>query len=321
MSCDYRYDIQPAQRVLSCSQLTAFALQCKVVSNENDDFSITWHYSNSEPDSSNIHVVPDIHNSRSLLISILENDLRSNANISLTSELRVNEINEKVTIDGYYWCSVNSNNNMTSNPSVVLHIWNRIDCTTKVESWCGDTVNFYSISQEWPPRCADQNVSVDIVEAQNCTIGDRIEPDTKQITGLDLDPEITDGIDVQNVSITSTPTSMTKTLTLPLTLGITIGASMGGLILILFITIGLLLTCMVRMKANMHQKGVTQLNSTTPFDDIHMHSSALVTDKSETDEEASRAAKMSLELNISYECPQDIITTPQANENVYACIQ
>ena len=96
---------------------------------------------------------------------------------------------------------------------------------------------------------------------------------------------------------------------------------MGGLILILFITIGLLLTCMVRMKANMHQKGVTQLDSTTPFDDIHMHSSALVTDKSETDEEASRAAKMSLELNISYECPQDIITTPQANENVYACIQ
>ena len=243
---------------------------------------------------------------------------------SLTSELRINSIDEKNTIDGYYWCSVNSSDDtdtMTPNPSMVLHILHRIDCTTKTESRCEAAVNFFSAHPDSVPRCADHNVSVDIVEAQNCTTGTRIEPTTEQKLGSDIDPQITDGLDVQNVSSTLTSTSMTKTFTLPLTLGIIAGASMGGLILVLFILIGLLLVCVVRMKANKHRQGINQVDSSTPFDGIQMPTSALATDKNETDD-ASRVSKMFLESNISYECPQDIISTSQiqTNENVYACI-
>jgi hypothetical protein len=113
----------------------------------------------------------------------------------------------------------------------------------------------------------------------------------------------------------------TDSKVLPLTLGIIAGASMGALILILFIIIGLLLICMIRIKANKHRKGINQVESTTitPFDDIQMYSPVPVTDKCETDE-ASRVSKMFLESNISYDCPQNIISTPQTNENIYACI-
>ena len=317
-SCEYQYDIQPAQTALSCSKLTGFVVQCQVSSNRSD-FSITWHYSNSEPESSNIHTATRIHNLSSIFINTEWNYSHNTTNASLTSELRINSIDEKDTIDGYYWCSVNSSDDtdtMTPNPSTVLHILHRIDCTVKVESRCEGAVNFYSIFSESPPRCADHNVSVDIVEAQNCSTGTRIEPITEQKTDSDIDTQITDSSDMQNVSSTLTPT---KTFTLPLTLGIIAGASIGGLILVLFIIIGLLLICVVRMKANKHRKGVNQVDSTTPFNDIQMHSSALATDKNEIDD-ASRVSKMFLESNISYECPQDIISTSQTNENVYACI-
>ena len=329
MSCDYQYTTQPAQRALSCSTLTAFVLQCQVVSNWSD-FSITWHYSNYEPDSSNLymHAATDIHDSRSTLITTTWDYSYNTTNGSLMiSELRISEINEKnnINIDGYYWCSVNSSNDMnhttTLNPSRVVHILHSIECTTKVDSICEDAVNFYSMfsKSESVPRCADQNVSVDVVEAQNCTTGDRIEPVTEQETSLYTNTEVTNALDIQNVSSKFIPTIITDSKVLPLTLGIIVGASMGGLILMLFIIIGLLLICMIRMKANKYRKAVNQVEVITPFDDIQMYNSVPVTDKSEIDE-ANRVSKMFLESNISYDCPQDIVSAPQTNENVYACI-
>ena len=171
------------------------------------------------------------------------------------------------------------------------------------------------------PRCADQNVSVDVVEAQNCTIGDRIELDTERETSSYTNTEVTNAfnLDIQNVSSKLIPTITTDSKVLPLTLGIIVGASMGGLILMLFIIIGLLLICMIRMKANKYRKAVNRVEVISPFDDIQMYNSVPVTDKSGTDE-ANRVSKMFLESNISYDCPQDIVSAPQANENVYACI-
>lgn len=323
MSCDYQYDIQPAQIALSCSKLMAFALQCQVSSDESD-FSIIWHHSTSEPDSSNIlSAVSTIDDSRSDFITTVWIYSPNTTMSSLTSELRRREIHEKDNIDGFYWCSVNSSNDTnttTPNPSVVLHILNRIDCTTKVESVCEGAVNFYStMFSESTPRCADHNTSVDIVEAQNCTTGDRIELITEYSNTGNFVPKSTDGSGAQNDTSTSTLTVTIKAPTLPLTLGIITGASMGGLILVLFIVIGLLLICMMKMKTNKNQKGRNQVDSTTPFDNIQMYSSAPTTSKNETDE-SSRVSRMFLESNISYECPQDIVTTSQINENVYACI-
>ena len=314
MSCDYQYDTQPAQTALSCSKLTAFALRCQV-SSDNSDFSIGWHYSNSEPDSIDIPTAMKIDNSRNIIISNVWN-YSDVTNVSLLSELTLSEINEKDNIDGYYWCSVNSSNETnttTPNPSVVLHILHHIECTAKVESKCGGQINFYSSLST--PRCADQNISVDIVEAQNCTTGDRLEPTTMQTTRADMD-----NFGLQNMTgSTITPIITTKAPSLPLTLGIIAGASMGGLIFMLFIIIGLLLMCMVRMKVNKHRKSGNQVDPITPFDDICMYSSEPAIDK-DTMDDSCRTSKLVLEANLSYECPQAITSTSQTNENVYACI-
>lgn len=134
-------------------------------------------------------------------------------------------------------------------------------------------VNFYSVFSESEPRFTDQNVSVDIVEAQNCTTGDRIEPVTKQETStcLDMNAADTNGLDILHVNVSDTlaPIITFDSKVLPLTLGITIGTSMRGLILML---IGLLLICVIRMKAkfNQHRKAVNEVEVTTPFNDIQM---------------------------------------------------
>ena len=60
MSCEHRYDTQPAQRALSCNALTTVVLQCQVT-NDRNDFSISWLYSIIEPNSSNIHTAKYVH--------------------------------------------------------------------------------------------------------------------------------------------------------------------------------------------------------------------------------------------------------------------
>ena len=330
MSCDYMYDIQPAQTALSCNVLTAITLQCQV-SSASSNFSISWHYSTSEPQSSNIPGTKYIHNSTTTVIITDRNYFHNTS--SLVSELTINEFSEKH--NGYYWCSVNSSNGTnttTPNPSVVLHILYQIDCAASVESSeCGREIQFYSSSSR-PGRCADQDVNVDITEAQNCTIEDLSDIATTMPTLSITDTMNTHSSDslnanssnMQNETSTETPMDIlvTKAPSLPLTLGIIIGASMGGLILVLFITIGLLLACMMRMKVHSTRQGRVEHHkddhiSSQSADDIHTYTSILLSDKRDT---SNRISTMPTELNVSYEslCPQPV--TSQAN-NVYDYIQ
>ena len=327
MSCDYIYDIQPAQTALSCNTLTSVILQCQV-SSTRSNFSISWHHSTSEPEYSNIPATKYIHNSTSTVISMERNYFDNTS--SLVSELTINEFSEKH--NGYYWCSVNSSigtNTTTPNPSIVLHILHQIDCAVE-SSECGREVHFYS-SSSTPGRCADQDVSIDIVEAQNCTIEDlsglattiptlSIADSTNTHTS---DSPNADGSNIQNETSTETPINilMTKAPSLPLTLGIIIGASMGGLILVLFITIGLLLACMMRMKVHLRHQGRVEHKddptSSQSADDIHTYSSIPLSEKRD---DSNRISKMALELNASYECLCPQAVTSQAN-NVYDYIQ
>ena len=336
LSCDYQYDIQPAQTALSCSELTAFVLRCQV-SSDRSDFSISWHYSTSEPNSSNVLTAMSIIDNSLSDFIIKEWNYSLSTRSNLTSELRRGDISEKDNIDGYYWCSVNSTSNdmndtnittVTPNPSIILHILHHIYCTKVERHKCEEEVNFYSaMSFESTSRCADHNyTSVDIVEAQNCTTGDRIEPTTytEQISDSETDvfgPENMDDSDIQNATSTPTPTVTVKPPTLPLSLGIITGGFMGGLILVLFTVIGLLLICMMKMKTNKNQnrRPCPQVDSITPFDDIQMYSPAPATSKNEMDE-SSRVSIMFLESNISYDCPLALVTTSQTNENIYACV-
>ena len=323
-SCDYMYDIQPAQTALSCNVLTAIVLQCQV-SSARSNFSISWHHSTSEPQSSNIPATKYIHNSTSTVIITDRNYFHNTS--SLVSELTINEFSEKH--NGYYWCSVNSSNGTdttTPNPSAVLHILHQIDCAANVESSeCDREVYFYSSSSR-PGRCADQDVSVDIIEAQNCTLEDLSDIATTMPTLLITDTTNIHSSDSPNANSSNMQNEMstinilmTKAPSLHLTLGIIIGASMGGLILVLFITIGLLLACMVRMKVHLRHQGRAEHHKDDPTssqsaDDIHTYSSIPLSDKRD---DSNRISTMPTELNVSYECLCPQAVTSQANDNVY----
>ena len=320
VSCEYRYDTQPVQRALPCNLLTAVALQCQVSSDRND-FSITWHYSNSEPESSNIHNAKYVRDFSNGIITT-EQNLTINMT-SLTSELVINEFSEND--NGYYWCSVDSNSTTVAmpNPSIVLHVLHHTNCATKEESSeCHGRVPFYLSSI--PTRCADHNISVDIFEAQNCTNEKQSNSvATTMPTLLTTDSDMQSSYP-QNINGSSTQSTTNKEaptvtdLSLPQTVGIIVGASMGGLVLVLSIIIGLLLVCVVRMRVNYKNQESEQRDDPTSqyYDDICTHTSITLTEKDKMNN-ISRISKMPLELNVSYECicPQAITT--QANENVY----
>ena len=326
MSCEYRYDTQPAQSVLSCNALTTVVLQCQVTSDRND-FSISWHYSTFEPDSSNIHdTAKYVHGFSAFGIISTEQNASLNST-SLTSELTLHEFSENE--NGFYWCSVESNGTTLPNPSVVLHVLHHSSCAsaTKGESnECNGQVHFYS-SSSTTIQCADHNTSLSIVEAQNCTNQDEKQSEfaTTMSIPLTTDSEsdtqtsYSQNIDGSGTQYTEAPT-MTDLSALPQLFGIIIGASMGGLVLILTIIIGLLLVCLVRMRAN-RQEREQRDDSSSPhhYDDIRAHTSIPLTDKDKMG--TTRISKMPLELNVSYECICPQANTSQANDNVYDCIQ
>lgn len=140
MSCEHRYDTQPAQRALSCNALTTVVLQCQVTSDRND-FSISWLYSIIEPNSSNIHTAKYVHGFSNGNISTEQNVTLNST--SLTSELMLREFSENE--NGFYWCSVKSNGTTLPNPSVVLHILHHTSCasaTKEESSECNGQVYF-----------------------------------------------------------------------------------------------------------------------------------------------------------------------------------
>ena len=324
MSCEYTYDTQPAQRALSCNILTAVLLKCQV-SSERNDFSISWHYSTSAPESTNINMSRYVHGFSNGIITTEENVTHSTT--SLTSELTISEFSE--SDNGFYWCSVDSNGTTLPNPSVVLHILHHTNCAITIKeetNECHGEIRFYSPSSIIT-RCAEHNVSLNIIEAQNCNEkqSNLVTTTPTQITiASDVQtshPQTTNGSGVQSTPNEEAST-VTNLSTLPQILGITIGASMGGLVLALSIVIIILLVCLVRMRVT-HQERGQRDDSSSPhhYDDIHAHTctSIPLTDKDKMS--TSRISKMPLELNVSYECicPQAI--SSQANDNVYDYVQ
>ena len=321
MSCEYRYDTQPAQSALSCNALATVVLQCQVTSHRND-FSISWHYSTFEPNSSNIHVHGLTANDN---ISIEQNNITTLTSTSVTSELTLCEFSK-----GFYWCSVESNGTTLPNPSVVLHVLHHSSCAsaTKGESnECNRQVHFYSSSTTI--QCADQNTNLSIVEAQNCTNGDEKQSEFATTMSIPLttnsesntQTSYSQNINGSDTQYTGAPT-MTDLSTLPQLFGIVIGASMGGLVLILTVIIGLLLVCLVRMRAKRQgreQRDLDDSSSPHHYDDIRAHTSIPLTDKDKMG--TTRISKIPLELNVSYECICPQANTSQASDNVYDCIQ
>lgn len=119
-------------------------------------------------------------------------------------------------------------------------------------------------------------------------------------------------------------TNSTTTATL-WTTEVIIGASAGGALLLLIIVVIIIaLLCAIRVR----QKHRSIVHFLSPFDDIHMYTSApnLGKDNVISLHDPHRVSKILCELNTSYECPHAIKLEAvenvykQPTENIYACI-
>ena len=334
MSCQYQYDIQPGPTSEICPleghSETALILQCRVSSSESGtNFSIVWHHSKSIPDRSNIfdhELLLQTHQPLSCINTTTSTSLQ-NTQPSLTSQLTLKGFDEKGT--GYYWCSVvNSSSNVhMQNPSVILHIVHNIHCKANNEQPCNGDISLYKSSSS---RCADQAMSIETFEAQNC-LNSTTQEDQKQIsTSFPTNPNsdhttsnqhgiapITTTLHVTNSQPTPQENASPSAPKFQLSMGVIIGASMGGFVLILFIIIGFLLVCVVKMKRK-HQIREHRLDAPTlPFDDIRMYSSIAKLTQEKVDD-PNRISKLYCESNTAYECLPTVASSQ--TENIYEYI-
>ena len=331
MSCLYQYDIQPGPTDEICAleghSEIAIILKCGVVSEH--DFSLNWHHSKSIPESGNVfNHTTFITNSSTTVINTTTAASVQSAHYSQMSQLTLHGFDDKG--DGYYWCSVaNSGSNVqVQNPSVILHIVHNVHCKANNEQSCNGDISLYTQSLS---RCADQATSIDIVQAQNCsntiTETDKDKNDKPFTFTYDPNPNLKKPTFSQQSSFPITTTLYTTNtlqekvqLSAPkfqLSMGVIIGASMGGLVLILFIVIGLLLVCVVKMKRKYRTRVNSSLDTpTSPFDDIRMYSSiAKLTNTKEKADDPHRISKLYCESNAAYECPHS--GTSPKTENIY----
>ena len=328
MSCNYQYDIQPGPTTEICPleghSERALILKCQVSSNRSSNFSITWHHSRLVPESNSIADPETIINNSST--TVINNIMVSIQNSSLVSQLTLHGFDDKGA--GYYWCSVNlSRDAQTNNPSMILHIVHNMHCKANNEQHCSGDVSLYTNSSS---RCADQETSIETLEAQSCP-STTTQTEQKLTDISNPDPDLPIQTSSQRgtapatitLHITNTqPTPQEDTFNLApkfhLNMGVIIGASMGGLVLILSIVIGLLLMCVVRMKRK-HQTRQHRLDdSTSPFDNIRMYSSIAKLTQEKVDN-ADRVSKIYCESNTAYECSPHTLASSQT-ENIYEFI-
>jgi hypothetical protein len=317
MNCQYQYAIQPGPTSEICPleghSETALILKCQVLSENGSDFSIVWHHRQSVPDSSNIfdHET-NVTNSSFTIINTTNTTVATQA--SLTSQLTLHGFDDKTT--GYYWCSVqvsSSSNMQIQNPSVILHIVHNTHCKANNELPCTGDISLYSnTSMASSLRCADHATSVETIEAQRCPnpttqvdenqIGKSNPPDLPtQTSSQQGNFPITTSLHVSNTQPTlqeNIPPSVPK---FQLSMGVIIGASMGGLVLVLFIVIGLLLASVVKKRRHRTREHVLEV--TSPFDDIRMYSTIAKLTHEKVDD-PNRISKLYCESNTAYECPQ-----------------
>ena len=334
MSCHYQYDIQPGPTSEMCPleghSETALILKCQVRSENGTDFSINWHHSKSIPNSSNIfdHNTNITNSSTTVITTTMVTSLVNTQPTRRMSQLTLHGFDEKGT--GYYWCSVatSSSRAQANNPSVLLHIVHNVHCKANNERPCNGNIRLYTPSSS---RCADQAISVETLEAQNCAnptteVDEKQTIDTSFTSNPNQDLHTETPSQQSNFPTTTTLHIITKTQPTPqeklsssapkfqLSNGVTISASMGGLVLILFIVIGLLLVCVVKMKSK-HRTREHRLDApTSPFDDIRMYSSVAKLTQDKVDD-PNRISKLYCESNTAYECPHTG-ASPQT-ENIY----
>ena len=317
-NCSFLYDIQPGPTIETCNFINAqyLELKCRVSSNLTSDFQINWHYSPIPPENSTI-----VGSSINQLSLSYENK----SNISLTavsSTLIITGFN--VTGNGFYWCSVSSTdgNIDTPNPSKILRIWNQNICNRKCDS---ETVRLYQQSYS-TTQCADQSVSVNIIDAQPCPLMSTTETTNTSLHMAITSKSTTDAINffVPNITISnainlsSIPT-MTVSNFNPASknnVWIAIGASTGCAILIFYCIIGVVIMCAMHYRRQEQYK-LSGPWSISPFDIIQMNT--FTSTPQEKDSIKNRVSKIFLGANISYETTREAIS--QSNDDTYATIQ
>ena len=328
MNCQYRYDIQPAPTSEICPleghPETALILKCRVSTENSTDLSIIWHHGRSTPDSSNIFDNKTIiTNSFSTVINTT--NTAKAMQTSLTSQLTLHGFDDKAT--GYYWCSVqvNSSSNVwQQNPSVILHIMHSFDvhCKANHDQTCDGDISLYNNTLPPSLRCADHEASVDILEAQRCphlTTDSKVDenPTDTSFTSKPQDlPFSQKSTSPTTISPNTQPITQERASPSQLSMGVIIGAAMGGLVLILFIVIGLALICVMK-KRRKHRTREHAIDAISPFDDIRMYSSIAKLTQEKVDD-PNRISKLYCDPNAAYECPQTGASSQ--TENIYEFI-
>ena len=272
------------------------------------------------------------------------------------SQLRLSGFDDKG--NSYIWCSVDPSNDtqtMTSNPSVVLHILHQFEAECSVGQGCTEQINLYGSYST--ARCADHEVSVNVIEAQDCTATVTPAEETsnsdsptptmalqttaQQTTALPATGQLTLALPAMAQQTTALPAMAQQTLalhttapqttsqhattitvtsaapSLPLGMETVIGISMGGVILILCFIIGLLATCMMNFKMKLKNQTREHRIGSQLDEYVVMCSSERKLEKDKVDD-TDRVSKMLCESNASYECPHTAISQP--TENIYEYI-
>ena len=318
--CNLLYDIQPGPTTKICNftNTTYLELKCQVSSNLISNFQINWHYSPIPPENST-----NVGSSMNQLSLSYENK----SDILLTvvsSTLRITGFN--VTRNGFYWCSVSSTdgNVDTPNPSTVLRIWNQNECNSNEETCDSEIITLYQ--QSYTTQCADQGVSVNIIDAQPCPLISTTETTNTSLHMAITSESTTDAINffVPNITI-SNAINLSSTLTMTVSnfnpasknnVWIAIGASTGCAILIFYCIIGVVIMCAVHYRRQ-EQYQLSAPWSISPFDIIQMNT--FTSTPQEKDSIKNRVSKIFLGANISYETTRAAIS--QSNDHTYATIQ
>lgn len=248
-------------------------LKC-LVSGDSNHFTIKWYHSKSQPN------ISDTANESNIITGSTSNPIMNvTNNRSRTSNLTINKFDDMQ--NGYYWCSVKlskDSKDTLTNPSRVVHILHQSPGCSTETGMC----NRLSIYSESPTlRCADQEISLEIVEAQDCTF-------TEDMTTA-----------VPNSNSLSPPTML-------------IAVVAGGILLLLTVVI---LMCVLKMKVKL-PKGVNKINFSSPFDNIHMN----ISFGEDKIKESQRASTMLCESNPSYKHSSSIMANPLPTEHIYETV-
>ena len=290
--CYYYYTIQPGPTTEICNlrkdSTTFLELQCQV-SSDGRLFTIQWHYSSSQPQASNI-----LSTSTFIDNSELTKEIKSTKqNTTVISFLTVMSDNFKE--DGYIWCSVNDSQATARNPSSVLHI---SPCSAS-NLHCVEEIYLRSTFSKDVARCADQNVNVDVIQAQNCSINHKqAPPESGTTNNMAILTKVTTSNTVSNNIMPHKNTTATGSSS-PSNY-IIIGASLGGVIIVLICVIVLLVMCTLRTKVNHQRREHRMTEELSPFDDIRMHISTKTLETCNVDD-ANRVSKLLCESNVCYD--------------------